>query len=91
MRYSARPRAPQRHTTTGCHAPISRYRDVAPAPERPAADRESARFGLPNTRAVCRTMGPGDPPHPSISSSSSSAILTYSSTKRFRARGDPGF
>ena len=42
MRYSARPRAPQRDTTSGCPAPISRSRDVAPAPGAAIDDRQAA-------------------------------------------------
>jgi hypothetical protein len=55
MKHSARPRAPLRHTTTGCSAPISRSRDVVPTPEQLSYRQAAIALGC------CRQATCGEP------------------------------
>jgi len=60
MRYSAHPRAPQRETTTGCPTPMSRSRDVAPAPGSRIRMHGTAEAGpLMRSLPLGKTGAPG--------------------------------
>src|SRR5258707_10709909 len=60
MRYSAHPRAPQRETTTGCPTPMSRSRDVEPAPGSRIRMHGTAEAGpLMRSLPLGKTGAPG--------------------------------